>query len=247
MRKITAMLGNFLEFGIGTDDIAATYAAFQSLGFTAVTPGDMRSEGYAVVSDGEAYFGLYAGGDDCASLTFVRPELAQYVRALRRHAIEIDFAHLGDQQFHELGFSTPDGQRVTLVEARTFSPILAEQCVQSMCGRLLEFSIAVRSLDSARVFWTGLGFAPVAAGAEPHPWCRVAMAGLTLGLHETAAFAAGPCFVATQLDARVEFLRAKGFSVERRTPHLSRSRPSATIAVGRSATLYVVANPAEAD
>jgi len=241
------MLGQFLEFGIGTDDIAATYTAFQSLGFTAVTPGDMRSEGYAVVSDGEAYFGLYDGGDDGARLTFVRPELAHYVRALRRQAIEIEFAHLGDQQFHELGFAAPDGQRVTLVEARTFSPILAEQCAQSVCGRLLEFSVAVRSLESARAFWSGLGFEPIATGDEPHAWCRVATAGLTLGLHESAAFEAGPCFVATQLDARVEFLRAKGFSVERRTPHLSRSRPSATIAVGRAATLYVVADPAEAD
>ena len=122
------MLGHFLEFGIGTDDIAAAYAAFQSLGFTPVTPGDMRSEGYAVVSDGEAYFGLYEDdGDDGTRLTFVRPDLAHYVRALRRQAIEIEFAKLGDQQFHELGFSDPDGQRVTLVEARTFSPIVAEE------------------------------------------------------------------------------------------------------------------------
>jgi catechol 2,3-dioxygenase-like lactoylglutathione lyase family enzyme len=242
-----AMLGRFLEIGIGTDNIVETYAALQSLGFTAVIPNEVRGDGYAVVSDGQAYFGLYDGDCDGIALTFVRPDLAQYVRALRRKDIDVDFANLGEQEFHELGFRDPDGQRVTLVEARTFSPLPAEACSPSICGTWLEFSVAVRSLDTARAFWAQLGFPAVADGNEPHPWCRVATNGMTLGLHETAAFEAGPCFWATQLDARVDFLRAKGFSVERHAPHLPKSRPSATITVGRAATLYVGADPAEAD
>ena len=241
------MLGSFLEIGIDTDDIAETYAAFQSLGFSTVTPNDVRGDGYAVVSDGNVYFGLYDGDGDDATLTFVRPELAQYVRALRRQDVEIEFARLGDQEFHELGFRDPDGQRIMLVEARTFSPVLADECSPSVCGTWLEFSVAVRSLEASREFWTRLGLQVVAEGDEPHPWCRLAAMGLTLGLHETTAFAAGPCFTATQLDARIEFLRAKGFSVERRAPHLPRSRPSTAITLGRAATLYVTADPTEAD
>lgn len=241
------MLGSFLEIGIGTDDIAGTYADYQSLGFTAVMPGDVRGDGYAVVSDGRCHLGLYAGDHDALTLTFVRPELEQYVRALRRRGLEIEFAHLGDQEFHELGFRDPDGHRITLVEARTFSPIVSDQIVSCACGQLLELSMAVRSIAAARAFWLGLGLEDVAEGNEPHPWCRLATTGLTLGLHETAPFEAGPCFAATQFDARLEFLSAKGFAIERRAPQQLRSRPAATIAIRGSAPLYIVADPGTAD
>ena len=241
------MLGSFLEIGIGARDIGTTYDELQSLGFAPVTPGDMRGNGYAVVSDGDIYFGLYDGDKDTATLTFVRPQLTSYVRALRRREIEIEFATLGDQDFHELGFSDPDGHRIALVEARTFSPIVADQNAASTCGNFLEFSIAVRALAASKAFWLGLGCDIVADGDEPHPWCRVAGAGLAIGLHETAAFEAGPCFEATQLDARIEFLRAKGFAVEHRAPQRLGGQRCATISTGATTPFYLVADPASSN
>jgi hypothetical protein len=240
---MTSMLGSFLEIGIGARNIGATYDELQSLGFAPVTPGDMRGNGYAVVSDGDAYFGLYAGDKEAAALTFVRPDLTSYVHALRRRAIEIEFATLGEQDFHELGFIDPDGQRITLVEARTFSPIVADRTASSTCGKFLEFSVAVRSLAASQAFWLGLGCDVAAEGDEPHPWCRVAAAGLAIGLHQVAAFEAGPCFQATQLDARIEFLRAKGFSVERRAPQTVNGQRCAMISTGASTPFYLVADP----
>jgi catechol 2,3-dioxygenase-like lactoylglutathione lyase family enzyme len=237
------MLGSFLEIGIGARDIGATYGELQSLGFAPVTPGDMRGDGYAVVSDGDAYFGLYDGEKESATLTFVRPDLASYVRALRRRGVEIEFATLGDQEFHELAFSDPDGHRIALVEARTFSPILADRSAASTCGKFLEFSLAVRSLAASQAYWLDFGCEVVADGDEPHPWCRVAAAGLAIGLHETAPFEAGPCFAANQLDARIEFLRAKGFSVAQRAPQGTGSQRCATISTGATTPFYLVGDP----
>ena len=240
---MTPMLGSFLEIGIGARDIGATYDELQALGFTPVTPGDMRGNGYAVVSDGEIYFGLYDGERESATLTFVRPDLASYVRALRRRGVEIDFSSLGEQDFHELGFSDPDGHRITLVEARTFSPIVADQGASSTCGKFLEFSIAVRSLAASREFWLGLGCDVASDGDEPYPWCRVDAAGLAIGLHEAAAFEPGPCFEADQLDARIEFLRAKGFAVQQRAPQAVGGQHCATLSTGATTPYYLVADP----
>ena len=241
------MLGSFLEIGFGTHDIAATYRELQALGFAAVTAGDMRGDGYAVVCDGDIYIGLYASEQEDTTLTFVRPELERYVRTLRRRDVEIAFASLGDQEFHELGFYDPDGQRVTLVEARTFSPIVADQRASSACGRFFEYSIGVRSLEVSRAFWLGLGFNTVAEGEAPYAWCRLATTGLALGLHETAALQAGPCYAATQFDARLEFLRAKGFSVERRAHHYASSERCATIPIGASTRLYMIPEPRDSE
>ncbi len=52
-------------------------------------------------------------------------------------------------------------------------------------------------------------------GKTPHPWTRLTGYGISIGFHETPYFAPGPSFVATNLDARLEYLTAKGLATER--------------------------------
>lgn len=241
------MLGSFLEIGVETADIAASFAAARALGFAALPVGDIRSEAYAVISDGGVCAGFYPHPYPGPSLTFVRPELAQYVRALRRRGIELEFARLGEQEFHELGFRDPGGQLVTLVEARTFSPPGGGESSPSVCGCFLEYSLATSSVEESAAFWEALGFAPVDGGAEPHPWRRMAGAGLTLGLYRTAPFPAGMTFAASQLPARLEFLRAKGYSAASGSPLSAWTRASATLTIDGGIPVYLVADPGDAD
>lgn len=241
------MLGTFLEIGIETDDIAAGFDQLRALGFTAIPVGDIRSGPYAVVSDGSVCIGLHARSLEGPSLTFVRPNLEAYVRALRRLGIELEFANLGDQEFHELGFRDPNGQLVTLIEAQTFSPAIGAVPAPSTCGTFLEFSLATGSLEQSRRFWEALGFAAIAEGDEPHPWLRLAGPNLTLGLHQSVLFRAGASFRAGQLGARLEYLRAKGHDARRGAVLASSERDSATLMIAATLPIYLLEDPAAAD
>ncbi|NIW23277.1 MAG: hypothetical protein GWN29_01215, partial [Gammaproteobacteria bacterium] len=172
------MLETFLEIGIATDDIAGAFDELDSLGFSSVNTGDIREHGYAVVSDGVICIALHEAAVTGPWLSFVRPELESYVRALRRQSIELEIARLGEHEFHEVGFRDPNEQLITLVEARTFSPVIGEDIAVSVCGKLLEYSLATGSLEDSALFWQGLGFETIAEGTEPHRWRRIRGAGL---------------------------------------------------------------------
>jgi len=241
------MLGSFLEIGIETDDIASAFADLLELGFTTVPVGDIRSGAYAVVSDGTICIALHAQLDSGPALTFVRPDLASYVHAVRHRAIQLQFCRLGDQEFHELGFSDPDGQLITLIEARTFAPPIAGEIPASICGRFLEYSICTADLEQSQRFWMELGLSRTDGGSDPHPWSRLAGSGISLGLHQARRFRSGPSFAATQLDTRIEFLRAKGISVDSRAPMFPTARAAAQLLVAGSLSVYLVSDPADAD
>lgn len=241
------MLEIFLEIGIETDDIAGTFGELRSLGFSFINVGDIRSHGYAVVSDGDICIALHDSAQTGPWLSFVRPDLESYVRALRRQAIELEIARLGEQEFHEVGFRDPNGQLVTLVEARTFSPAATEDIGTSVCGMLLEYSLATGSIEDSARFWCGLGFETVADGTEPHPWRRLRGAGITIGLHESVLFRPGLTFAANQIGARIDYLREKGHDVRAGTPIVSAERPSATLRLSVELPIYLLEDRAGAD
>ncbi|HSG63504.1 MAG TPA: hypothetical protein VLD39_00820, partial [Gammaproteobacteria bacterium] len=139
------------------------------------------------------------------------------------------------------------GQLVTLLEARTFPPLPADGLGVSVCGRFLEYSSATASLDASRAFWESLGLATIAGGVEPVPWARLAGGGLTLGFYQAALFRPGPSFVASQLTARLEFLRAKGHAMTVGAPMFPSQQASATLGVRGAPPLYLVEDPEQAD
>ena len=115
------MLGRFLEIGLPTDDILASIAWYESLGFVQATVGESRSHRYAVLTDGRLWLGLHSDAIEAPTLTWVQPGLAAHLTALSALGIDAEQARLGEDDFHEAGFRDPSGQAVSLVEARTYS------------------------------------------------------------------------------------------------------------------------------
>jgi catechol 2,3-dioxygenase-like lactoylglutathione lyase family enzyme len=234
----TYMVGQFLEFSVGAEPLAASHEFYRAIGFTSVPVSDVLPDPYLVFFDGDVAIGLHERELPGPLLTFVRPQLKDYSRALRRIGIELEYANLADHEFNRVGFSDPSGQPVALLEARTFPPGEWNRHNVSACGDFLEYSIATDSLGQSRVFWEALGFAPVAAGESPHPWLRLEGHGVVIGLHESR-FRPGLSFCTDLLEPRLEYLRAKGIQVRAGGPLAEHKRHSATVTAPEGTPIYL--------
>lgn len=233
------MFGQFLELSVVASPLAPAFEFYGALGFRPLVSGDLLASPYVALFDGNIVIGLHDRDAPASQLTFVRPQLRDYVRAIRRLDIELDYLHLADDEFHRLGFSCPDGHAVGMVEARTCAPGVWDASNVPACGRFLEYSLPVDSLDAARTFWSRLGFEVAAAGESEHRWARLQGHGLTLGLHE-ARFRPGLTFRCEQLDARLEYLRAKGLELKAGSVLSPDKRSSATLAAPEGSMLYLL-------
>jgi hypothetical protein len=238
------MLGQFLEIAFASCPLSASFKFFEALGFTPIPVGDVLRDPYVALFDGRLTVGLHERDGPSPLLTFVRPELDGYARAIRRLGIELEEAHLADDEFNWIGFRDPNGQPIALLEARTFSPADWNPQNVSACGEFLEYSLATDSIARSKQFWQALGLAETAAGVTPHPWVRLAGHGLVLGLHETG-FRAGPTFLSPQLDARAEYLRAKGLQIRPNGPFESSASRCATLQTPEGTPIYLLDGSAQ--
>jgi len=234
------VLGAFLEFGFKTRRIGPALEFYRALGFQDVPVGDILDHPYAVVSDGDVCIGLHDRELEGPLLTFVRPQLSDYLRGLRRQRIELEFAHLADDEFNEVGFRDPDDWLVLLMEARSFSPGSWEGHSHSACGEFLELSLVARSRTESQRYWQKLGFSTVCEGEEPHPWIRLSGRGLTLGFHQTSHFVSGLSFKAGNLGARIEYLKAKGFDPLEGSPMAEGGENSATLITPEGEAIFLL-------
>jgi len=233
------MLGRFLELSLAAQSIGESFEFYRSLGFTDVTTGDVLAHPYAVVHDGQLCVGLHERNPDEPRLTFIRPDLKAYQRALRRHRIQFEFTRLDDNEFNEIGFRDPSGQLIVLIEAQTFSPGDWQDHDRSVCGRFVEYSLMTSSRVEAADFWQALGFAAVDEGESPHPWIRLNGYGLSIGFHETAHFVPGPSFAITNLDARLEYLQAKGIDKQRSSSTAGARTAATTLVAPEGTPIYL--------
>ena len=252
-----AMLGQFLEVSVAARPLSAAFEFYRALGFQALPVGDALREPYVALFDGDVAIGLHEheretamdGGNAANAgrnlrqtapvLTFVRPRLREYVRAIRKLGIELAESRLTDDEFNRIAFSDPNGQPLELLEARTFPPGEWNARNVSACGEFLEYSLATDSLERSRAFWEAVALAVVAAGDSPHAWLRLAGRGLVLGLHE-ASFRAGLSFRSPELAARVEYLEAKGLRVTPGGPLARQPQRSATLRAPDGLAIYLV-------
>jgi catechol 2,3-dioxygenase-like lactoylglutathione lyase family enzyme len=232
------MLGQFLEFSLAARPLAASFEFYRSLGFTTIPVSDVVSDPYLAFFDGDIAIGLHERESPSPLLTFVRPQLRDYVRAIRRVGVELEYAHLADDEFNRVGIVDPNGQLIGLLEARTFPPGDWDRQNVSACGEFLEYSISTDSVGRSQAFWEALGFEPVAAGDTPHAWLRLTGYGLTVGLHE-ARFRPGLSFRCANLDGRVEYLEAKGLPIEPGGPLAEHTRRSATLEAPEGTAMYL--------
>jgi len=236
------MLGHFLEFSFAASPIAASFELYRSLGFRAIPVSDVLSEPYAVFFDGAIAIGIHERDSESPTLTFVRPRLKEYVRSIRRLGIELEHAHLADDEFHQVGFVDPSGQSIMLIEARTFPPGEWDPHNVSACGEFLEYSLATDSIGRSRAFWEAFGFTSVASGETPHSWLRLSGHGLVLGLHE-ARFRTGLSFRSHHVAARIEYLKAKGVELRSGAPVAENTQRSATLLAPEGTALYLMEAP----
>lgn len=238
------MLGQFLEYSAAARPLADSFEFYGVLGFASLPVGDVLTHPYLVLFDGAVAVGLHDREQEGPQLTFVRPDLRDYVRPLRRLGIEFSHERLRDSEFNSVAFSDPGGQGIALIEARTFPPAERQERHVSVCGTLLEISLPAADLAESTSFWQTLGLVPVDSGELPHRWQRLAGRGLTLGLHETHC-RPGLSFRCKDLAARVEFLRAKGLGPRPGNPLADRGQPAATLTAPDGTALYLMESGAQ--
>jgi catechol 2,3-dioxygenase-like lactoylglutathione lyase family enzyme len=222
------VLGRFLEVSVHSPDLPESLAFYESLGFVQAVTGDARPHPYAVVTDGRLYLGLHGTGDDEPTLTWVHPDLATHAPRLEALGIGLEFARLGAEQLHEVGFLDPAGQRVTMLEARTFSPPAAPSKPSDL-GYFEEFGIPTPDLERCAAFWEALGF--VAFEPERLPFTRIVATGrdLNLGFYDVDLRSPVLAFSAPDMPERIAVLRERGLRFAGRLPRGMNAREHALL------------------
>ncbi len=216
---MSAQLGRFLELSVHAPDVLASLEFCIGLGFTPAEVGATWPHPYAVATDGRMTFGLHQSEFASPALTFVLPELRRGVEALDKSGIEFAFTRLGDSVFNEAGFADPDGHMITLLEARTYSPVSLPPGQTSRLGWFEEVMLPVANLDIAQAFWERLGF--IALERLEQPWPQVSLTSDTLNLSLVQAPGLGGptlLFTAADMAARIDALKDAGHEFEKRLP-----------------------------
>ena len=225
------VLGRFLEISLHAPDVPASLEFYHRLGLAEAVTGDVWDHHYGVVTDGAVALGLHAYDFPSPALTWVCPGIAAAAAALESAGVTLEFLKTGDECFNELGFLDPDGQMVTLLEARTFSPP-SGRVPPPAAGFLREYRFPVRVPSQSAAFWEPLGFVAMEATAG-----RVSLTGdgIALSGYETARRdPPGLVFETTELEAAADRLAARRLSVTRRAdpvegrPALSLTAPEGT-------------------
>jgi catechol 2,3-dioxygenase-like lactoylglutathione lyase family enzyme len=178
------MLGRFLELSLQTPDIAASLEFYTKLGFSQAEVGETWSHPYAVVTDGRLCLGLHQQKDGEDQLSFVRPELLKALPALEQVGVELEYRHLGNDEFNCIGWRDPAGLAIRMLEARTFSPGKRPAQTHSACGYFLEIALPAIDLGAAKDYWERLGFVGMDEldASLPHIGCTSDT--IDLGLYE---------------------------------------------------------------
>jgi hypothetical protein len=211
------MLGRFLELSVAAPQILESWQFYQRLGLGAATVGETWSHRYAVATDGRVALGLHDVVLDGPLLTYVLPDLRRRLPGLEAAGARFESRVLGEHVFNEARFADPAGQRVRLLEARTFSP--PPTAKMSVLGWFEEYALPVTDLPQAQAFWERLGFVAAAGGDAPWPHLALTSDTLDLGLHLTRELSA-PTLVFSREDLaglRAE-LAAAGIEPEQRLP-----------------------------
>jgi len=176
------MLGRLLEISVYAPEILESLAFYEKLGFSQAQVGETWPHPYAVVTDGRLFIGLHKYRFDSPSLTWVQPGLAQRLPEIEALGIELAFSRTGNDVFNEAGFTDPNGQMITVLEARTYSPPGRRPTATSRLGWFEEFALPARDLQASREFWERLGFATAEEGDEPFPHVSMTSDSLNVAL-----------------------------------------------------------------
>jgi catechol 2,3-dioxygenase-like lactoylglutathione lyase family enzyme len=213
------VLGRFHEYSIPTRDIRASVEFYERLGFNQAQTRDVWPHPYGVLTDGRIALGLHQNPEREASLTFVHQDVAARSAELERNGIEITYRRTSAEAFHEIGIIDPSGQRITVLEARTYSPAPRGPAATSLCGYFTELSLPATDFEAERRFWEPLGFVATGELEEPYPRLTLTSDYLDLTFHQPRTLASPALvFAAEDMEARIQHLRELGVESRRRLP-----------------------------
>jgi catechol 2,3-dioxygenase-like lactoylglutathione lyase family enzyme len=212
------VLGRFHEFSVPTPDIRASVEFYEQLGFSQAAVREVWPHPYAALTDGRIVIGLHQSASREVALTFVHQDVASRCAALERLGLKLAYQRTGAEAFHEIGLTDPDGQRITVLEARTYSPP-PERLTASLCGYFVELSMPARSLEAAQLFWEPLGFVATGQFEEPYPRSTLTSDLLNIAFHPPRMLAsAALVFADEEMASRIARLRDLGIELRSKLP-----------------------------
>jgi catechol 2,3-dioxygenase-like lactoylglutathione lyase family enzyme len=213
------VLGRFHEISIVTEDIRASVEFYESLGFTQAATTDTWSHPYGVLTDGRLFIGLHQRRAPSPALTFVLPGVASQLSAFEGHGIALTVRKLGEEVFNEIGFLDPFGQAVTVLEARTYSPVARDPAEVSLCGYFDGLSMPARNFETARAFWEPLGFVATEESEVPFAHLPFTSDHLDISFHRPRTLDVPMLvFRDPEMPARIAQLRDQGVRVSDELP-----------------------------
>ena len=203
------MPGRFHEISVATADIRASIEFYEGLGFWQAPTGDAWQHPYGVITDGRLVLGLHQA-PDFAALTFIHPDVTQAAEWLRGMGVQLLRRRTEPEVFNRIEFADPDGQRIRMVAARTFSPADVPQRT-SACGYFAHYGMPARDPTATAAFWEPLGFVAMPAAEGPYPHQDLTSDGIDLALHSPRLLSA-PTLVFCEEDMaqRIVKLRQAG-------------------------------------
>jgi len=213
------VLGHFHEVGLETADIRRSVEFYEHLGFTQASTSDTWQHPYGVLTDGRLFLGLHQRRAPSPMLTFVRPGIAEHLADFAARKIELTMCHTGEELFNEIGFSDPFGQSVSVLEARTYSPVTRRPTEMSLCGYFAEISLPATDFEAAKAFWEPLGFVATEEVESPYLHLPLTSDTLDIAFHRPRTHDA-PLLVFSDPDmpARIARLRELGVAVSSELP-----------------------------
>jgi catechol 2,3-dioxygenase-like lactoylglutathione lyase family enzyme len=203
------MPGRFHEISVATADIRASIEFYESLGFWQAPTGDAWPHPYGVITDGRMVLGLHETSD-FAALTFIHPDVTQVADSLDDTGVQLALRRTDPEVFNQIEFADPEGQKIRMVAARTFSPADAPDRA-SACGYFAHYSMPARDLAVTAAFWEPLGFVAMPQADDPYPRQDLTSDGIDLALHSPRLLPA-PALVFCEEDMaqRIQKLRQAG-------------------------------------
>ena len=213
------MIGHFHEISLETTDIRASVEFYEQLGFCQATTTDTWTHPYGVLTDGRLFIGLHQKRFASPVVTFVHPGVASLVPEFALRDIPLTTCHVEPEVFNEIGFRDPFGQPISVLEARTYSPVARGVAQMSLCGYFDEISLPVTDFEAAKAFWEPLGF--VATDEADDPYVRLPLTSdyLNIAFHRPRTMDR-PVLVFSDADmpARIGRLRELGIAFSDELP-----------------------------
>jgi catechol 2,3-dioxygenase-like lactoylglutathione lyase family enzyme len=243
---MTGPLGRFHEITLPTSDIRASVEFYERLGFSQADTGDAWSHPYGVVTDGRVTLGLHGSTARPQALTFVHPGVAEFAVELEQRRVALELNRTGPEVFNEIRFADPDGQCVSVIEARTYSPAGRREEQTSACGYFAQYSMPVRDLEAARAFWEPLGFVATPDVATPYEHLPLTSDHLDLAFHAPRLLErAALVFIDEEMAARIARLDELGVRTSRALPRTLDARHNALLEAPEGTLLLLLSSPAE--